>query len=61
MFARTNQIGAAHALQRLAQKWPVLRIVVAKECLMQAALAQPLGRYHRFRATSPDGLQRIYA
>src|SRR5690606_1406280 len=39
-FAVADQIRAPHFLQGFTQQWPVFRIVVAQEGLVQAALAQ---------------------
>ena len=42
-LAVADQISAAHALERLAQQWPVLGIVVAQKGLVQPPLLQSLG------------------
>ena len=49
-FAVADQIGAAHALQCLAQQWLVRRIMIAKESLVQAA------RTVAFRYDHPLGI-----
>ena len=36
LLAVADQVGATHGLERLAQQGPVVRIVVAQECLVQA-------------------------
>ena len=43
MFTGADQIGAPHALQRLAQQRPVVGVVIAQEGLVQPALPIPLG------------------
>ena len=42
LLAVADQVGAAHALQRLAQHRPILRVVIAQEGLVQATHLDPL-------------------
>ena len=43
MLAVADQIAAAHVFQRLAQQWPVFRVVIAQEGFVQAALFDAFG------------------
>src|SRR5690606_34952371 len=61
MLAVADEIGAAHALQGLAQQRPVLGIVIAQERLVKAPLLQAFHRLDRFRGTAPDRAQGIQA
>ncbi len=59
VLAGADQIGAAHALQRVAQHRPVLGIVIAQEGLVQAALLQALGASTTSDAAAPHRAQRV--
>ena len=59
-LAAADQVGAAHALEGLAQQRPVVRVMVAQECLVQTPLPQVLGHDH-FRAGPRHLVQRILA
>src|SRR6185437_8172277 len=60
MFRRPDQIRTPHAPQRLAQRRPVVRIVIAQERLVQSALTQSLRNEHRLAVTR-DALEWILA
>jgi hypothetical protein len=47
MFARSNQISAAHGFERLAQKRPIFCIMIAQKGLMQPPLAQTMHAFYR--------------
>src|SRR5690606_38157099 len=46
LFAVADQVLASHPAQRVAQHRPVLGIMVAEECLVQAPNFQPLRNRH---------------
>ena len=57
VLAAADQVRAAHAVQRIAQHRPVVRIVVAQERLVEPALREPL---HGMDALArPDRSQRV--
>ena len=60
VLARPDQVGAAHALQRLAQHRPAFRVVVAQERLVQPTLLLALDDGHAF-ALVGDLAQRVLA
>ena len=60
LFAVADQVLAAHALQRRAQHWPVVGIVVAQESLVQAANLEPARNRDGFRIAR-DAPQRVLA
>ena len=51
-FAVTDQVGPAHALERVAQQRPVVGVVVAQERLVQATLIFTPGGKYLIRATA---------
>src|ERR1700692_983126 len=52
LLAVADQIRTAHALQRLAQHGPIVRIVIAQKSLVQGAYLGALGDHHLFARTA---------
>src|SRR5580698_2361687 len=59
VLAAADEVGAAKALQRLAQDRPILGVVIAQERLVQAALLQAAGGEDDLAAGAADRPQGI--
>jgi len=57
-FAISDQICTPHILERLAQQWPVVRIVITQESLVQPATTIATNDIHRLTGAS-DFLERV--
>ena len=60
VFAVANEVCPAHLFECLAQQWPVVRVMVAQQGLVQFALFGVLDGFHRVTFVA-DFLQRVFA